>query len=295
MAFPPGVRSLSQIQTEFGGDAPTDINEYYRGGRYVVNSVINYPIPAAVDNYDIALGNFQGGALITNFAPTITSNTFNYNVATQALADPFYVAGSTNVVVTINAGVYIGSNSPSLPALLVPADGPGALSPGDTVTIVNNGVIQARGGNGGDNSAVGAEGGTAVQTFRPITIENNGFLIGGGGGGGGGATFFPFKGGATQGGAGGGGAGYNGGAGGSSLSGTGGTGTISAGGAGVGYSGYAFGGTGGAPGAAGAAGGNTSGGGGGATGGAGGAAGFYLKGFAFTTFTATGTRIGNVS
>jgi hypothetical protein len=293
MAFPPGERSLTQIQTEFGGISPTGIGEYYRGGAYVPNTFINLPIPTFAA---IGLGSFQGGSLRATFDSTVTTNIYNYDVAAQAKASPFYVAGASNILVTIDAGVYIGSVSPYLPSLFVSADGPSGLSPGDTVTIINNGVIQGCGGTGGNqDSGVGVTGGTAVQISRATTFANNGFLIAGGGGGGGGAVNVPFKGGSTSGGGGGGGAGFNGGEGGSSPYGPGGTGSLTAGGAGSGASGYAFGGTGGGPAAAGSPGGNTSGGGGAQTGGAGGAAGYYLIGSAFTTFTATGTRLGNVA
>lgn len=289
MTLPTGPRSLQQIQTEFGGISPTGITEYYRGGAYVLNNRLNAAVPTTGQ---IALNSFVGSASRGVIYINITSNTYNLDVYSVASVDPFYIAGSSDIVVTINAGVYVGSVSPSSYSLTVST----SFAAGDTVTIINNGVIQGSGGTGGSqNSGAGVAGGTAAYIQRPTIIANNGFMIAGGGGGGGGAVNLPYKGGATNGGGGGGGAGFNGGTGGYSVYGYGGTGTLSAGGAGSGAGGYAFGGTGGAPGAAGSPGGNTSGGGGAVTGGPGGAGGYYLIGVANTTFTATGTRIGNVA
>lgn len=174
---------------------------------------------------------------------TISTNSYNYDVYTNR--GPTYVAGNSDLTVTINPGVAVGSTSTGTYAFLVPS----AFNPGDTVTVVNNGVIQGRGGNGGDggfstysgvppgpfNGNAGSTGGNAVFVNRPTTITNNGTLAGGGGGGGGGAggfavqTFDPetLPAYATAGGSGGGGgAGRDGGSGGSGGVSPGGPGTV---------------------------------------------------------------------
>lgn len=260
---------------------------------------------------------------------TISTNTYNYDVYTNR--GPTYVAGFSDITVTVNAPVTVGSTATPTYALLVPS----AFSPTDTVTIVNNGVIQGMGGGGGPGGnapgaapvpatavpgVAGGTGGNAIYVNRPTTITNNGTVAsGGGGGGGGGSVQVPSK---PQpagwgGGGGGGGAGLNGGAAGAggtgkvgpspSLGGpgsTGAAGTSPAGGAGgSGFvNGAISGGTGGTGGGRGAA---------GASGnaaahpnpsiarfgapGAGGATGNYIVGNPFVTWPVTGTRQGNVA
>lgn len=68
------------------------------------------------------------------------------------------------------------------------------------VTLINNGIIAGRGGNGGAGGtargdqqiayggASGGAGGTGLATTVPVTIFNNGTIAGGGGGGGGGGS-----------------------------------------------------------------------------------------------------------
>jgi len=271
--------SMTTIATEFGGTVPHSLSEYYRGGGLVPNTPGNAAIPTSGQ---IAMNNFYGAANRTAVALTISGNTYNYDV--YANRGPAYVAGATDVTVTVNPGVFVGSTSTGAYALLVPS----AFNPGDNVTIVNNGVIIGMGGAGGaggsgspaapGQGSPGAGGGNAIFVNRPTTITNNGVVAGGGGGGGGGgrpsAKF--------NGGAGGGGAGFNGGPP---------NGTPTAGGAGGGSS--PPGGAGGAGGGRGSPGspGQTGAGGGGS----GGGTGSYLVGNPFVTWPAFGTRQGNVS
>jgi hypothetical protein len=288
MAIPgPGVAiSMNTLNTEFGGGFA--LSSYYRGGSFVPNSPQNTAIPTSGT---ISLGNFYSSSNRVRVSITASGN--NYDVYTNR--GPSYVAGKTDLTVTVPGT--IGSANTGSYAMLVPS----AFSPTDTVTIINNGVIQGAGGAGGRGSGVGpfnagaagSVGGNAVYVNRPTTITNNGTLAGGGGGGGGaGARVVPGKPAPITyvGGGGGGGAGTVGGAGGVPTSGpaAGAAGTSGAGGAGgqnlpAGY----IGGAGGGRGAAGAA--------GGPPGLAGGGAGNYLVGNAFVTFPATGTRQGGVS
>jgi hypothetical protein len=297
--------SMTTIATEFGGTVPHSLSEYYRGGGLVPNTPTNAAIPTSGQ---IAMNNFYGSANRNTVALTIAANTYNYDVYTNR--GPTYVAGSTDVTVTVNPGVTLGSTSTPTYALLVPS----AFSPTDTITIVNNGVIQGMGGAGGTGGtnvpgAAGAVGGNAIYVNRPTTITNNGVVASGGGGGGGGGAGSEFVSPKSPpatygGGGGGGGAGFNGGAGGAGGTGTnptpggvGSAGTSPAGGAGgtgrpapirVSGPGGAGGGRGG---------GGTSGtpGSGGATGGSGGATGNYIVGNPFVTWPVTGTRQGNVA
>jgi hypothetical protein len=299
MAIPgPGPAiSIQTIIDEFGGTAPHSLNEYYRGGGLVPDVAANSAVPTSGT---ISIGNFYGATNRAVISLTISSNTYNYDV--YANRSPSYVAGISDIIVTVNPGVAVGSTSTGAYAMLVPS----AFNPGDTVTIVNNGTVIGMGGGGGIGAGnpvgalgtPGAGGGNAVYVNRPTIITNNGTLAGGGGGGGGG-TGNP-SGGKRRfiiaGGGGGGGAGFDGGAGGAggaapSTTGTPGSpGTLTAGGAG-GPAAAGPGGPGGGQGAAGTAG--TPGGFG--AGGTGGGAGNYIVGNPFVTYPATGTRLGGVA
>ena len=304
MAIPgPGVPiSMTTIATEFGGVVPHSLSEYYRGGGLVPNTPGNAAIPTSGQ---IAMGSFYGSANRIAIGLTIAANAYNYDVYTNR--SPAYVAGASDITVTVNPGVTVGSVTTPTYAMLVPS----GFNPGDTITIVNNGVIQGMGGGGGTGgpapggtAIAGATGGSAIYVNRPTVITNNGVVTSGGGGGGGGGgrqtnTPTGFK---TPpainnygGGGGGGGAGFNGGGGG--AGGTGGSGNGSAGSAGTSPAGGAggpstggVGGAGGGRGAAGAAGAPST-----WAGAAGGATGNYIVGNPFVTWPVTGTRQGNVA
>lgn len=241
---------------------------------------------------------------------TISSPANNYDVYTNR--GPTYAPGASDIVVTVNPGVTVGSTSTGTYAMLVPS----AFSPDDTVTIVNNGLIQGMGGAGGRGSlpapaVAGAGGGNAIYVNRPTTITNNSTVAAGGGGGGGGGHSrtgtIGSPTGNNGGGGGGGGAGTNGGAGGAGGAGSGigssgnpgSAGTSPAGGAGgpggftAGQNPGGPGGAGGGRGAAGTAG--TPGSPSGNAGAGGGAAGNYIVGNPFVTWPATGTRQGGVA
>ena len=262
------------------------------------------------------LGNQSGESRVA-VNLTISGNTNNYNIFNNKGAS--YVAGSTDVTLTINSSVRVGSGNINSYAL----DTGTGWTAGDTITIINNGFIRGKGGNGGNGQATasdgnaknpspvpsglagnGQRGGHGLRLQFATTIQNNGSIHSGGGGGGGSAAFGYLSGTIqvyTSGAGGGGGAGRNigtGGAGGSSFnSGTGGAGnngSFTAGGLGGNAGTGRYGGNGGGPGAAGQAGQaplNWSGG----DNGAGGGKGNYITGNSFATWSATGTRGGNVA
>jgi len=282
-----GPLSLADIQTEFGGSNPISMNEYYRGGAFVTANNTGVPTSGV-----ISVNNFYGTTRRIAIPLTISSNAYNYDV--YANRGGTYVAGISDITVTVNNSILVGSTSTGTYAMSVP----NSFAGGDTVTIVNNGVIQGMGGAGGDSQFAAQSGGNpgsgagnALYINRATTIQNNSTIAGGGGGGGGGSGWTPNKGSSGWGGGGGGGAGFNGGAGGGSAF-PGSAGDSTNGGAGNpgDFQGIA-GGAGGGRGANGATGGAT----GGANprpGGAGGAAGYYIIGIANVTWSAFGTRQG---
>lgn len=221
---------------------------------------------------------------ISIFALIISSNQSSLDLRNYAISNGW--DQTSQLIITINSGVWISGSSPSTPALTVSGSFPAGLK------IINNGYIVGMGGAGGShNAGGGGAGGTAILTSSLMEMTNNGTIAGGGGGGGAG-RYVPN----CIGGGGGGGrsgqvnstGGYiNGGAGTSSGPGGGG------GGSGRYSDGYnwfypASGGSGGGWGANGSGGGGTNWGGGGG----GGAAGKCVEGNGLITWKYLGTRLG---
>lgn len=241
---------------------------------------------------------------VQRFYFNITTNQTNANLRTLALAAGW--DGITQVVATINSGIYISSNSTGTPGLTINGSFPNG------VRLNNNGFIVGMGGNGGTcvgltNGGSGSPGGLALSVSVAVSILNSGTIAGGGGGGGAGGASINSADTATGGG-GGGGRSSNalnssgGGAGtGGDANGTAGTaGTVSA--AGTGGAGgavnYAIAGGGGDGGDWGTNGSN------GAialsgttrySGGSGGSAGGAISGDSNITWLATGTRLGSIT
>jgi hypothetical protein len=150
-----------------------------------------------------------------------------------------YVAGITDVTVTVNPNVYVYGTLPTQQypdpggsAEIVPITTPDASmqiiggAEGDTIKLVNNGNIVGFGGDGGgvqkfvqcgcnyyilNKSAT--QGNAALSLITPgisVTIENNGYIAGGGGGGGKGSIIFSGQYTLTPGGGGGAGGGISG-------------------------------------------------------------------------------------
>lgn len=109
---------------------------------------------------------------------------------TQSNANLCTLAGNPTTpgdyVFTIQAGAIVNSNSTAQPALTTGTCWPA----GSTVTLINNGSIYGKGGNGGAAMIAyvanpGGAGGPALNLSFNLTIDNtNGIIFGGGGGGG---------------------------------------------------------------------------------------------------------------
>jgi hypothetical protein len=113
-------------------------------------------------------------------AQTFATNTTQTALNVSALSG--YVAGITDVTITVNNSVYLYSTDTATAALTIT----GATT-GDTITLVNNGFIIGKGGNGvetsGFNAVNGLPGGPAMSLGYNINITNNSYIAGGGGGG----------------------------------------------------------------------------------------------------------------
>jgi len=118
---------------------------------------------------------------------TFTTNTTSTSVNVASLSG--YVAGSTDITITVNAGVYVYSTSTANYALTITGG-----TTGDTITVVNNGFIMGMGGRGYHNALAATAGGPAIDISgigtASITINNQcGYIGGGGGGGNGGGAY----------------------------------------------------------------------------------------------------------
>lgn len=123
----------------------------------------------------------------------IASNQTNLDLRTFALNAGWNGAGM--LLVEINSGVFVGSNSTGVPALTISGSFPKG------VRLINNGFIVGMGGAGGQGGSLidgggfvtgisgqpGANGGIALSASTAVSIINNSVIAGGGGGGGGGA------------------------------------------------------------------------------------------------------------
>lgn len=172
-----GTISLTEVATEFGGTAPHQMSEYFG---------VDIGVPAS--GSAIGLTNFYGKA--NKFVATITASVQQLNLRTWLISQGW--DQNRRPEVTINSGVYIWSDNTSVAALDMGGSYPKGL------TIINNGFIIGRGGNGADAAAVysattgvtipvanGGAGGNAINLTGPVTIDNTNGYIGGGGGGGG--------------------------------------------------------------------------------------------------------------
>lgn len=239
---------------------------------------------------------FMGGFAGFVFERTLTT-TSNYNARAQAVAAGWDGVLPIVVRLTVPAGVTISGDNAVIFSGSWPAGSALFLNVDAGASILGSGGYGGGGGSGpggGGPGSPGSNGGTAVFTNHPLTINNLGKIAGGGGGGGGGAGAFT-KGTSgnpdafADGGGGGGGAGSPAGApGGSTLYGGGGGASYTSNPPGGAVATSGAGGSGGSPGAAGQPGGNTP----NSNGGAGGLAGAYIYGAALTTWTNTGTRLG---
>lgn len=292
-----------QISLTLNGDAV--VHDVDGSGRIIIGSSIDGGTGSGnVLGTDIQFRDFYGKSERVSIPLSITTTVTNYDVYTNR--GPNYVAGLSDVTVTVSPDAIVGSTSTATYAMLVPS----SFNPADTVTIINNGLIIGEGGNGGrggrnrNNDGYcqpGFDGGNALYANFPVDVINNGTIAGAGGGGGGGAGSEPDKGPNYGGGGGGGGAGWQPGTGASGGSaptfpGTPGSpGTTSAGGAGgLGNQGGGKGGPGGGRGASGTGGAPGTGGGGSSLPGSGALAGYYIVGNPFVTWVAAGTRQGRV-
>jgi hypothetical protein len=103
---------------------------------------------------------FYGKASTVTLTVTYNSSGSNFTLDAGSLSG--YVAGKTQVNVTINSGVVISATSTSVAALTITG-----FASGDTVSIVNNGTIAGAGGAAGAN---GSGAGTSPYPGNPSSV-----------------------------------------------------------------------------------------------------------------------------
>lgn len=193
MTTPTSTISLLDIQNEFGGANPISLSEYYRGGGYVPASIadVGYGLPSALGAISMSALRGATAIVILNIQINLSSDVNNYVLNTAKV--PGYSPGGTRLTFVIDSNVVVGSNSTGSWAFTVD----NSWNANDTITIINNGRIVGRGGNGGrgsdlyptQNPTAGEAGGPALLAQRSVTIQNNNLIGGGGGGAGGGKSF----------------------------------------------------------------------------------------------------------
>lgn len=180
MTAPTGQISLLDIQNEFGGSTPISLSEYYALAGYVPGG---QGVPGSGV---ISFNDLRGKTKVFNLSATSGTTLYNINVRTALVAAGW--DGSSPAIYTIPATTYISSASTTTPALLISGSFPNGI------TIVNNGYILGRGGQGGDSGGgSGRAGGTAIRVEYSAgdpkpSIDNKNTIAGGGGGGGAGQT-----------------------------------------------------------------------------------------------------------
>lgn len=141
-----GTITLAQIQAEFGGSNPISLNEYYRGGVYVANTLINAAIPTSGT---ISFSNFYGASAgisttfetsratgttkstATAFNTTTTFNTTfdttrstsratntsrTTSYATTTTYNTIYSAAGSSTIFSVDTGVTSTTSSITIPA-----------------------------------------------------------------------------------------------------------------------------------------------------------------------------------
>ena len=166
-----GSISLNDIATEFGGQTPHSLNEYYRNGSFVTANNTNVPTSGSIDFND-----FYGA--VKSVVVTLSNAETNVSVSSK-----FGGNFSTNIpkILIIPSGAEIGATGGTgNRAITVPSGMSGTLD------IQNSGTISGAGGAGGTSSqANGSMGGSAIFiASNGVTVTNSGTIRGGGGGGG---------------------------------------------------------------------------------------------------------------
>lgn len=166
-----GTTVGQSIQIELNGDGTTTMS---------LNDASVRTLADVASGEIIMPTNFYGKSNRVALSVTYSTNTTNATVAIASISG--YAAGTSDITVTINSGIYVYSTSTGNSGLTFTGG-----TAGDTLTIVNNGFILGRGGSGSSGAGGASTGGPALTLSYPATINNTNpaaYVAGGGGGGG---------------------------------------------------------------------------------------------------------------
>jgi len=180
MATPaaPAALAMSAINTELGLGSTTQISM----SAALVRTL------AGVASGAIRFSDLRGKSNRQVVTYLFNTNTANYTLTLGSTVPTSgtYVAGKSDITITINGSIYLYSTGTGTPALTIA----GGAS-GDVVSLVNNGYIMGCGGQGAawteSAQIAGTSGGPALSLTGgayTLNITNNGYIGGGGGGGG---------------------------------------------------------------------------------------------------------------
>lgn len=173
MTTPTGTISLNDVNVELNKSGTTLITLNDTDVRTL----------AGVASGAISMDNLRGKTNRVTLSYTFSSNTANASLNLSAISG--YISGKSDITVTINSGVYLYATLTSNYGLNLSGG-----TTGDTLTIINNGFIIGKGGQGGNyNVSTGEAGGPALNLgfgLSGCTINNtnaSAYIAGGGGGG----------------------------------------------------------------------------------------------------------------
>jgi len=178
------------------------------------DDVANYVNTTSGQVIDVTANHGLGGLGVVTRASLTGRLDLSFVIATDmqyptinVSAIPNYIAGKSDVTITVNDGVYLYGYSFRTYNASVPVSSPLSATmniiggtAGDTIKLVNNGFILGAGGDGSGaisgqtvnccctfsyqwNTAPSTPGQAALAITYPLTLVNNGYIAGGGGGG----------------------------------------------------------------------------------------------------------------
>ena len=185
MALPSiGAISMADYNTELKNASGTQLSMNSAGFRSITGKTTDSSTVSMTDGY--------GKTSRATINLTLTGQNYNYILRNNMPGT--YVAGKSDITLTIDYNAVLGSTATGSPALTI-----SNFTAGDTIKIINYGYIVGAGGNGGRGANSingdyvpypGTSGGTAISCQFATSIDNRGVIGGGGGGGGGGQLYY---------------------------------------------------------------------------------------------------------
>ena len=181
------IISMSDMRNKAGPAASGTVLSSICDGSTLVQSIADGSYGSTTNN----IANSPSCGFTYNY--TIPANTNNFDLRKAIVDAGWNGTQEVNATLTIATGIYVTSISTGSYALYISPSFPA----GSRLTLINNGYIIGKGGNGGKGGgtptsaliagSAGTAGGPALYVGYSTSITNNGTIGGGGGGGGGGS------------------------------------------------------------------------------------------------------------